>query len=108
MVAVQVGEDRCHLRAEDTQQGQLAGLEKGDIKSRVAGSGGGFQPDPAGADDGDPLCPGEPGLDALTVLDAAQIADAVEICACTLTRRMVCVEQVRYGAPPAVRGRLSG
>jgi hypothetical protein len=58
---------------------QIAGHEERDILPRGAGSGGGFQPNPAGADDHHPFCPGKFDLDALTVLDIAQVVHAVEI-----------------------------
>src|SRR5215218_6955310 len=38
-----------------------------------------FKPDPAPADDGDPPCSRERGLEAVTVLDATQVTDAVEV-----------------------------
>ena len=79
VVTVQVSKDGCGLGAEDAQQRQLGGFEEGHVKSRVAGGGGGLQPDPAGADDRDPARLGEPGLDAVTVLDAAQVVHAVEV-----------------------------
>ena len=58
-------------------QRQIARHEQRDVKSCGAGSGGGLQPDPAGADDHYPFCPGELDLDALTVLDVAQVVHAV-------------------------------
>ena len=71
MVAVQFGEDGRGLGAEDAQQWHSGGLEEGDVQSGVAGSGRGLQADPAGADDGYPLRPGEAGLDAVAVLEIA-------------------------------------
>jgi hypothetical protein len=51
VVTVQVGKGWCGLRAEHVQQRKLAALEEGDVKSRIARGCGGFQPDPASADD---------------------------------------------------------
>ena len=62
-------------------QRQIARDEERDIQPRGAGSGGGFQPDPAGADDHHPVCLSEFDLEALTLLDVPQVVNAVEICA---------------------------
>ena len=79
MVTVQVGKDGCSLGSEDMQQRKLTAFEEGDVKSRIAGSGGGFQTDPAGADDDHLFRPSELDLDALTVFDTTQVVHAVEI-----------------------------
>jgi hypothetical protein len=60
-------------------QRQIAGHEERDIQPRSAGSGGGFQPDPAGADDHHPVRLGELDLEPVTLLDVAQVVHAVEI-----------------------------
>jgi hypothetical protein len=60
-------------------QRQVAGHEEHDLQPRGTGSGGGFQPDPTGANDHYPFCPAKFDLDALTVLHIAQVVHAVEI-----------------------------
>jgi hypothetical protein len=79
VVTMQVGKDRCGLWTEHVQQRQFAALEKSHVNPCIACSGGGLQPDPAGADDGNPMRLGEPSLDAFTVVDAAQVVHAVEV-----------------------------
>jgi hypothetical protein len=60
VVTMQVGKDRCGLWTEHVQQRQFAALEKSHVNPCIACSGGSLQPDPAGADDGNPMRLGEP------------------------------------------------
>ena len=77
MVAVQVGEHLRHLRPEHAQQRQLGALEHGDLGAGGAGGRGGLQADPAPADDHDPGAGAERGLEAVAVVEGAQVVHAV-------------------------------
>jgi hypothetical protein len=79
LIPVQVGEHLRDLRAEDAKQWQLGALEERHVQPGGASSGGRLQPDPPGADDGDAVGPLECCLDAVAVVEAAEVVDAVEV-----------------------------
>jgi hypothetical protein len=79
VVAVQVGEHPRHLRSEGAQQRQFGVLEHGDLGPGGAGGGGGFQANPARADDHDLGARSERGLQVVAVIEVAQVMHTVEV-----------------------------
>jgi len=79
VAAVQAGEDRGHLAAQDSQQRQLNGLEDGDRCAGPPGGGRDLQADPAGPDHDHAGLGVEDDPDPVAVLDGAQVVHAVQI-----------------------------
>ena len=63
------------LRSQDADQGQVQGLQDGDVCSRTAGGRGYLQTDPSAADDHQSTTGTQLRPDQVGVLDGAQVGD---------------------------------
>src|SRR3546814_9144935 len=80
LVAVEVGDDRAHGRAEPALEGHRQGLDEADLDAEAPAGGGHLCSDEARADHCDPTGPGlERGADGQAVVERAKGVNAVEV-----------------------------